>query len=391
MEGPQVRKFWGAFALLASVIIVSPALAQWASPPIGAAKTAIGTATVIATGTTTPADCSATLFNVVGIIAPVTLNLPASCPDGTLIEVHDTDSSITPTNTLTVQVGSNGDTGSVIATGATTSPNGATDVISLGGAVLTYRLTSHSGLANTWDNITHKTFSTTGTGSTVVLSAGGALTGVTGLGYRDTSAAFDVTLGFTSSTTLTAGRALTVVVVNGARTFKLGSNLTIVTDPGAVSGAVKSNGTGTFTQAACADLSDAGSGCTGSSGTSNVVSTGACLTLATTAVTRFCPWSGQANAAASATNQLAGHAITIKEIHCAVTVTPGASNSHTFSVVVAGSSVSATNCAISGNGPTTCDVTGLSSAVTAAQTLSYQDVTAGTPSASSGACAVGGT
>lgn len=91
-----------------------------------------------------------------------------------------------------------------------------------------------------------------GGGSLVI---GGALTGITSLGLRDTSAAFDVTLRATSSTTLTAGRALTLDVVNASRTLKLGANLTIASDPGAVSGALKSNGTGTFSQAAFADVS----------------------------------------------------------------------------------------------------------------------------------------
>ena len=49
--------------------------------------------------------------------------------------------------------------------------------------------------------------------------------GSTGLGIRDTSAAFDVTLVATSSTALAANRQLTVDVVNAARTLKLNGNL----------------------------------------------------------------------------------------------------------------------------------------------------------------------
>lgn len=48
---------------------------------------------------------------------------------------------------------------------------------------------------------------------------------VTSLGIRDTSAAFDVTIGATSSTNLTAGRTLTFDVVNNARTIKLAGNI----------------------------------------------------------------------------------------------------------------------------------------------------------------------
>ncbi len=96
--------------------------------------------------------------------------------------------------------------------------------------------------------------------ASAVAVTGGTVAGLTGLAIRDTSAAFDLTLAAVSSTALTAGRTLTVDVVNAARTLKLGSNLTIITDPGAVSGAVKGSA-GTFTQAACADLSNGGTGC----------------------------------------------------------------------------------------------------------------------------------
>lgn len=100
-------------------------------------------------------------------------------------------------------------------------------------------------------------------GSTTPSVAALTLTASPSLALRDTSAAFDVTLGATSSPVLSAGRALTFDVENGARTVHLGSNLTITTDPGAVTGALKSNGTGTFSQAGCADLAGVGSGCSG--------------------------------------------------------------------------------------------------------------------------------
>ena len=54
---------------------------------------------------------------------------------------------------------------------------------------------------------------------------GGTHTGITSLGIRDTSAAYDVTLAAVSSTTLTAGRTLTLDVINGARTIKLAGNV----------------------------------------------------------------------------------------------------------------------------------------------------------------------
>ena len=63
-------------------------------------------------------------------------------------------------------------------------------------------------------------------GGTATTIAG--LTSITGLGtlaLRDTSASFDVQIGATSSTALTASRALTLDVVNAARTLKLAGNL----------------------------------------------------------------------------------------------------------------------------------------------------------------------
>lgn len=55
-----------------------------------------------------------------------------------------------------------------------------------------------------------------------ILSAGAVgFTGLAATGFRDTSAAFDVTLGFTSNTALTAARALTFNVQNTANTIKL--------------------------------------------------------------------------------------------------------------------------------------------------------------------------
>jgi hypothetical protein len=59
---------------------------------------------------------------------------------------------------------------------------------------------------------------------------GGTLTALTGLAIRDTSAAFDVTIAATSSSNLTAGRTLTLDMVNAARTVKLTGNLTLAAD-----------------------------------------------------------------------------------------------------------------------------------------------------------------
>lgn len=96
-----------------------------------------------------------------------------------------------------------------------------------------------------------------------VAITGGTIAGLTGLAIRDTSAAFDVTIAAVSSTNLSAGRTLTINMVNAARTLKLGANLTLATDPGSITGALKSNGTGTFAAASCSDLSGVGAFCAG--------------------------------------------------------------------------------------------------------------------------------
>lgn len=74
-------------------------------------------------------------------------------------------------------------------------------------------------------------YTITGTGSVVMGTAptiaGGSITGLTALAIRDTSAAFDVTLAATSSTPLSAGRTLTIDMVNAARTVSLAGNLTL--------------------------------------------------------------------------------------------------------------------------------------------------------------------
>lgn len=77
---------------------------------------------------------------------------------------------------------------------------------------------------------------------------GGSHVALTGLGVRDTSAAFDVTIAATSSTTLSAGRTLTIDVKNVAHTLALGSTANTITFPSAASYTlVGSNDSGTVT------------------------------------------------------------------------------------------------------------------------------------------------
>lgn len=63
--------------------------------------------------------------------------------------------------------------------------------------------------------------------ASAVAITGGTIVGLTGLAIRDTSAAFDVTIAAVSSTVLTAGRTLTLNMVNAARSIKLAGNIDI--------------------------------------------------------------------------------------------------------------------------------------------------------------------
>ena len=116
-------------------------------------------------------------------------------------------------------------------------------------------------------------YTITGTAGSVVMSAaptvvGGSFTALTALAIRDTSAAFDVTLAASSSTTLTAGRTLTFDVGNVAHTLKFGTTANTITFPNLASFTVITNGdTGTVTNAMLANSTISGISLGGTLGT----------------------------------------------------------------------------------------------------------------------------
>jgi hypothetical protein len=261
------------------------------TPALGAS----GSAGTLAFGNATSG--TVTLGTVSGALGSVTASLPANT--GTLAETNlaQTWSAAQSINsgdlilkgsssgTLTVQPAA------AAGSNTLTLPAGTTDFSATGGTSQVVKQTS-SGGAFTVGQLSCSDLSggCTGSGGITALTGDGTATGpgsvaltiasiahewtalqkydAADFGLVDTSAAHQVLWTATSSTALTADRTMTLDMVNGSRTFKLGSNLTIASDPGGVTGAIKSNGSGTFAQAACSDLSNGATGCSTATGTS---------------------------------------------------------------------------------------------------------------------------
>jgi hypothetical protein len=86
--------------------------------------------------------------------------------------------------------------------------------------------------------------------ASAVAITGGTAAGLTALAIRDTSAAFDVTLAGTSSTTLNAGRTLTLDMKNVAHTLAFNATANTITFPNTASYTLIGSGdTGTVTNA----------------------------------------------------------------------------------------------------------------------------------------------
>jgi len=161
-----------------------------------------------------------------------TLTMPAATVThagnfATTITATAVTNATLPAGTTTLAANVTTTIGDVIYASATGTPGTLARLAGNTATQPSFLTSTGNGTANTTTSFT----TSTGSGSVVLGTsptiAGGTHTGLTSLGIRDTSAAFDVTIAATSSTALTAGRTLTIDMVNAARTIKLAGNLDI--------------------------------------------------------------------------------------------------------------------------------------------------------------------
>jgi hypothetical protein len=129
------------------------------------------------------------------------------------------------TASITTTLGIAGDTGTDSIALATdtltfTGGTGITSTVSAVGNSVTFDIDNTVATLTGTQTLTNKTLTTPDIN-------GGTADSLTSLSIRDTSAAYDVTLAAVSSTALTAGRTLTLDMVNAARTIKLAGNIDI--------------------------------------------------------------------------------------------------------------------------------------------------------------------
>jgi len=170
----------------------------------------------------------------------------ASTTSTLTIAIDSTVATLTGTQTLTnktLTLPTIGATGAVF-NGSTSGTITVLATATAGSNTLTLPAATDTlvGRATT-DTLTNKTL----TSPTI---NGGTHTGITSLGIRDTSAAYDVTIAAASSATLTAGRTLTLDMVNAARTIKLAGNIDLagnLTTSGAFNTTLTTTGTTSVT------------------------------------------------------------------------------------------------------------------------------------------------
>jgi endosialidase-like protein len=178
------------------------------TPDIGAATGASlnASGSLFARGNTTQPASSTGLIQASAALGGLTVMGPDASTNGT-IRFVSTRSDGSSTFVITLPKG----TTDFTATGGTSR----VVMQASAGAALTVAQLAASDLSN---GVTGSNAVVLGTAPTI---AGGSITALTTFALRDTSAAFDVTIAATSSSALTAGRTLTLDLVNSSRTLKI--------------------------------------------------------------------------------------------------------------------------------------------------------------------------
>ena len=181
---------------------------------IGANLTTVGTFSTAATFSTAGAFSTAAAFTQAGAFA-------------TTITSTAISNATLPAGTTTLAANVTTTIGDLIYASATGTPG----TLSRLAGNIAVQPSFLSSFGNATSNTTTQFVTSTGSGSVVLSTspsiAGGTHTALTSLGIRDTSAAFDITIAAASSTALTAGRTLTLDLINAARTIKLAGNIDI--------------------------------------------------------------------------------------------------------------------------------------------------------------------
>jgi hypothetical protein len=166
---------------------------------------------------------SASTFNL--LASPTTVNIAAA---GTAVNIGASTGQTAILNNLVLAAAK-----TLIFEGATNDNFETTLTVTDPTADRTITFPNDSGnvvLDTSTQTLTNKTLTTPDINA-------GTVDSLTSLSVRDTSAAYDVKIAATSSTTLTAGRTLTLDLVNAARTLKLGANFTTLTNAVTLTGA----------------------------------------------------------------------------------------------------------------------------------------------------------